>query len=370
MAERDPDVPHPRLNPYLIGHEAAERDYLRAWSGGRLAHAWLIGGARGIGKATLAYRMARYALTQRDGAKELDMFGAPPPVPNLSMSGEDPVFRRVAALGHGDFRAIERGWSDAKQTKRRASILVEDVREIGGFLSMTPSEGGWRVVIIDAADEMNSNAANAVLKVLEEPPRRALLFLIAHNPDRLLPTIRSRCRRVDLRPLTDAQVAALLNRYQPSLAPADVSALAQLADGSIGRALELAEEGGVELFRELMSLMGDLPRLNITRLHALADKAARGEAFRTLADLLSWWLARMVALGERDALGSVAEIADGERALVSRLRAAAPAGAWAETWTAINQLTARTDGLNLDRKRSLMSMAMRIEATAQGRAVA
>ena len=368
MSERDPEVPHPRLNPYLIGHEAAERDYLRAWSGGRLAHAWLIGGARGIGKATLAYRMARYALAQRDATKELDMFGAP--APNLTMSSEDPVFRRVAALGHGDFRAIERGWSDAKQTKRRASILVDDVREIGGFLSMTPSEGGWRVVIIDAADEMNPSAANAVLKVLEEPPKRALLFLIAHNPDRLLPTIRSRCRRVDLRPLTDTQVTTLLNRYRPSLASADVAALAQLADGSIGRAIELAEEGGVELFRELMSLLGDLPRLNITRLHALSDKAARGDAFRTLADLLSWWLARMVALGERDALGSVAEIADGERALVARLRAAAPAGAWAEAWTAINQLAARTDGLNLDRKRSLMSMAMRVEATAQGRAVA
>ena len=369
MTQRDPEIPHPRFNPYLVGHEAAERDYLRAWSGGRLAHAWLIGGARGIGKATLAYRMARFALAQRESSGA-DLFGAPPPPPSLTMSAENPIFRRVAAQGHGDFRAIERGWSDAKQTKRKTSIVVEDVREIGGFLSMTPSEGGWRVVLIDAADQMNSSAANAVLKVLEEPPRRALLFLLAHNPDRLLPTIRSRCRRVDLRPLTTAQVTALLNRYRPSLPPADVTALAQLADGSIGRALELAEEGGVELFQEMMTLLRDLPRLNIGRIHALSDKAAKGEAFRTLADLLSWWLARMVALGERDALGGTAEIAPGERELVARLRAAAPAAAWAEAWTAVNQLAARTEVLNLDRKRSVMSMAMRIEATAQGRAVA
>ena len=369
MAERDPEVPHPRLNPYIIGHEAAERDYLRAWSGGRLAHAWLIGGARGIGKATLAYRMARYALAQRPESDGPDLFGAPAPPRNLQMSAEEPVFRRVAALGHGDFRAVERGWSDAKQTKRRASILVEDVREIGGFLSMTPSEGGWRVVIVDAADEMNTSAANAVLKVLEEPPERALLFLIAHRPDRLLPTIRSRCRRVDLRPLTEAQVRALLNRYQPSLAPGEVNALAQLADGSIGRALELADEGGVELFADLMSLLGDLPKLNITRLHALSDKALKGEAFRTLSDLLAWWLARMVAAGERG-IASAAEVAQGERELVARMRSAAPAAAWAETWSAINQLAARTDGLNLDKKRSLMTMAMRIEATAQGRALA
>jgi DNA polymerase-3 subunit delta' len=366
---RDPDVPHPRLNPYLVGHEAAERDYLRAWSGGRLAHAWLIGGARGIGKATLAYRMARYALSQRPESEGPDLFGGPPAPPtNLQRSAEDPIFRRVAALGHGDLRAIERGWSDAKQTKRRASILVDDVREIGGFLSMTPSEGGWRVVLIDAADEMNTSAANAVLKVLEEPPERALLFLIAHNPDRLLPTIRSRCRRLDLRPLTETQVKALLNRYQPSLSPAEINALAQLADGSIGRALELAEEGGVELFADMMSLLGDLPNLNITRLHALSDKAAKGDAFRTLSDLLSWWLARMVASGERG-LASTAEVAAGERQLVTRMRSAASPAAWAETWSAINTLAARTDGLNLDKKRSLMTMAMRIEATAQGRAL-
>jgi DNA polymerase-3 subunit delta' len=147
------------------------------------------------------------------------------------------------------------------------------------------------------------------------------------------------------------------------------NALAQLADGSIGRALELAEEGGVELFGDLMALLGDLPNLNITRLHALSDKALKGEAFRTLSDLLSWWLARMVAAGERG-LASTAEVAAGERQLVSRMRSAASAAAWAETWSAINQLAARTDGLNLDKKRSLMNMAMRIEATAQGRALA
>jgi DNA polymerase-3 subunit delta' len=186
----------------------------------------------------------------------------------------------------------------------------------------------------------------------------------------LLPTIRSRCRRVDLRPLTEKQVAALLNRYQPSLAPADVTALAQLADGSIGRALELAEEGGVDLFRDLMSLLADLPRLNIVRVHALADKAAKGDAFRTLSDLVSWWLARMVTMDARNLATPTAEIAPGERALAARLLAAAPAGAWAETWAALNQLAARTEGLNLDKKRSFMSMAMRIEATAQGRAVA
>lgn len=370
MRDSDPtEIPEPRGNPFLTGHEAAARHYLNAWSGGRLAHAWLICGPRGIGKATLAYRMARYALARGGGPgvkseDGTDMFGAPPAPASLVMSAEDPVFRRIAALGHADFRIVERGWTDAKQTKRKTVIGVDDVREIGAFMSMTPAEGGWRTVIIDAADEMNANAANAVLKVLEEPPRRALLLVVAHNPDRLLPTIRSRCRRLDLRPLTQAQVIALLGRYRPDLKPADVSALALLAEGSIGRALELAEEGGVALFSDLMTLLADAPRLNVSRLHALCDKALKGDVFRTLSGLLSWWLARMTTQGARADLDSFNEIVPGERALARRLLASATPAAWAEIWDKIGHLARRTDSVNLDRKRSLMLMLLAIESAA------
>jgi len=369
MRDEDPtDVPEPRANPFLIGHEAAEKDYLAAWASGRLAHAWLICGPRGIGKATLAYRMARHALAQGGDATGSDMFGAPPPPTTLQMSAEDPIFRRIAAQGHGDFRIVERGWSDSKQTKRRTVIGVDDVREIGTFMAMTPAEGGWRTVIIDAADEMNANAANAVLKVLEEPPRRALLFLVAHNPDRLLPTIRSRCRRLDLRPLPQPQVSALLGRYRPDLKVADVAALTVLADGSIGRAMELDAEGGVALFRELMALLAEVPHLNIQRLHALSDKALKGDAFRTLTGLLSWWLARMATEGARGGIEALAEIVPGERELARRLLGAATPAAWADVWDKIGQLVRRTDAVNLDRKRSLMLILMTIEGAVQGRA--
>ena len=371
MRDADPiESPEPRANAFLTGHEAAEKDYLSAWSGGRLAHAWLICGPRGIGKATLAYRMARFALAQGGEDRGADdMFGAPAPASTLAMSAQDPVFRRIAAQGHADFRSIERGWSDSKQTKRKTVIGVDEVREIGAFLSLTPAEGGWRTVIIDAADEMNANAANAVLKVLEEPPRRALLFLVAHNPDRLLPTIRSRCRRLDLRPLTQSQVGALLSRYRADLKPADAAALAVLAEGSIGRALELADEGGVALFRDLMTLLGEAPRLNISRLHALADKALKGDVFRTLTGLLSWWLARLASVGARDGLDGLAEIIPGERELARKLLAAANPAAWAEVWDRIGVLTRRTDAVNLDRKRSLLLILLAVERTAtQGNA--
>lgn len=359
-----PPIPEPRLNPHLVGHEGAEQEFLAAWNGGRLAHAWLLAGPRGIGKATLAFRMARHALAQRDQSSGSDLFGAAPKPTSLAMSPEDPVFKRVASMGHADFRLIERPWADAKQVKRKAVIGVDDVREIGGFLSMTPAEGGWRTIVIDAADEMNANAANAVLKVLEEPPERALLFLVAHNADRLLPTIRSRCRRLDLRPLREAQVSGLLNRYAPELAPADVATLAILGDGSVGRALELVEEGGVALFRAMMTLLADVPRLNASRLHSLADQAVRGDAFRTLSGLLGWWLARIIAAGARGMIDTITEIVPGERTLARRLLAAAPAASWAEVWETIGSLARRTEAVNLDRKRSLMIMLWSIEQRA------
>lgn len=361
MADDDePSVPEPRLNPYLLGHEAAQRDYLGAWESNRLAHAWLICGLRGIGKATLAYRMARYALAQ---GGTTDMFGA---APNLAMSAEDPVFRRMASGGHADFRAIEKPWADNKQLKRKTVIPVEEIRGIGTFLSMTPAEGGWRAVVIDAADEMNTNAANAVLKVLEEPPHQALLFLVAHNPDRLLPTIRSRCRRLDLRPLSREQVQALLNRYRPDLDSSASKSLAVLADGSIGRALELADEGGVTLFRDLITLLKDVPKLSATKLHALSDQALKGDIFRTLSGLLSWWLARMIAAGAKGQLASLGEIVPGESELARRLLSAAPPAAWAEVWDKINAQGRRTDAINLDRKRSLMLMLWMVEQAAAG----
>lgn len=355
------EIPEPRINPYLVGHENAEREFLAAWDSGRLAHAWLLAGPRGIGKATLAYRMARHALSQTERSSENDMFGPPPKPTSLTMSPEHPVFRRVASMGHADFRAIERPWADSKQTKRKTVIGVDEVREIGGFLSMTPSEGGWRAIVIDAADEMNPNAANAVLKVLEEPPERALLFLVAHNADRLLPTIKSRCRRLDLRPLREPQVLNLLSRYSPDLDPKDAAALAVLGDGSIGRALELAGEGGVDLFRGVMTLLADVPKLNAGKLHALSDQAMRGDAFRTLSGLLSWWLARMTAAGARGMIDGMSEIVPGERTLARRLLAAAPPATWAEVWDKIGHLARRTDAINLDKKRSLMLMLWAIE---------
>src|SRR5207249_3413997 len=149
----------------------------------------------------------------------------------LAIPPESGTFRRVASGGHADLLTIERAY-DPRRRRLRGEIVVGDTREIAAFLRLTPAEGGWRVVVVDGADEMNRNAANALLKILEEPPRRALLLLVAHSPGKLLPTIRSRCRRLPLAPLPAAIVFRLLARYRPDLPEAEAAALTALCAGS------------------------------------------------------------------------------------------------------------------------------------------
>ncbi|MCH8238393.1 MAG: DNA polymerase III subunit delta', partial [Proteobacteria bacterium] len=236
------DLLHPKENPDLRGHEEAEKILLDGFHGGRLAHAWLISGPRGIGKATLAYRFARFVL---GGGGAGGLFGDASQ--SLEMDPQDPIFRRIAAGGHGDLMVVEKSY-DPKRKRIRDEIVVGDVRAVAPFMRLTTAEGGWRVVVVDCADEMNQNAANALLKILEEPPDNALLLLVSHSPSRLLPTIRSRCRTLALQPLAEDRVADLLSAHRPELAPADVASLARLAEGSPGRALRLADAGGLALY--------------------------------------------------------------------------------------------------------------------------
>ncbi|MBC7905842.1 MAG: DNA polymerase III subunit delta' [Rhodospirillaceae bacterium] len=353
----------PRDNPDLTGHDAAERAFLDAWNSGRLAHAWLLSGPKGIGKATLAYRIARFALA--GGGEGGGLFGGGPE--SLALPASHPVFRRISASGHGDLKVVQRGYSDDKKTKLKTEIVIDDVRGIGAFMSLTPAEGGWRVVIIDAADEMNRNAANAVLKVLEEPPRNALMLLISHSPGRLLPTIRSRCRRLTLNPLPEPTVADLLMNARPDLGGEDITALSRLGEGSVGKALALASEGGLDLYRELIAMLSALPKLDVPALHAFADRVAKADAdaaWRTVTELLSWWLARLIRAGGREGRG-MSEVVPGEAALMGRLLTAADLERWLEVWEKVTALFARTDAVNLDRKQAMLTAFLAIERLAR-----
>jgi len=351
--------PHPRETAELRGQEAAEAVLLRAQASGRLPHAWLLSGPRGVGKATLAFRFARFLLAPE--AQGGGLFGEAPQ--SLDLPESDPLFRRVAAGGHADLLTLERTRDD--KGKLRSVIPVEDVRRLLTFARRTAAEGGWRVAVVDSVDEMNRNAANALLKILEEPPARCLLLLVSHAPGSLLPTIRSRCCQLPLAPLDEAVVAELLGRYFPDLAPEERLALARLADGSIGRALDLAAQGGLELYRELIDLLATLPRLDVPRLHKLADKWSQArdpQAFRTGMELLIWWLGRFIRAGSTGA--ALPEVVAGEGDLTRRLLAGRPLAQWLGLWEKISRLFARTEAANLDRKQVVLTAFLDLESAA------
>jgi len=363
VTDAEAAIPEPRANPDLLRYEQAERALREGFDSGRLAHAWLIAGPPGIGKATLAFRFARFVLAG-GGADSGGLFGdaLPEPAGNLHVDPDDPVFRRVASGGHPDLLTIERS-VNPKRNRLRSEIIVDDVRRIGHFFAHAPAEGGWRVVVVDTAEEMNRHAANAVLKVLEEPPSRALLLLVSHAPGRLLPTIRSRCRLLTVPRLESGVVEALIGRYRPDVSGTDRACLANLADGSIGRAITLANHGGLALHGELMDLLREIPGADVEALHKFADRFGRagGEnAFSVFEDLLRRWLQRLIRCraGVAPADGT---IEDDEAALIARLAPAAGLDRWLEVWEKTTGLLGRVDGANLDRKQVFLNVFLDFE---------
>lgn len=347
----------PRKNAALIGHAPAEQRLLTAYESGRLPHAWLFHGPRGIGKATLAFRFARFVLN--GGSSAPGLFGDSPD--GLAVDPANEVFHRVASGGHGDLMTVER--SVDPKGKLRSVIPVEDARNVVSFLRKTSTEGGWRVVIVDPIDDMNVSATNALLKILEEPPNDVLLMLISHQPARLLPTIHSRCCHLPLVPLTEDAVLNLLQQHRPELDPAEAQALARLSEGSIGNALQLHAIGGLELYKALMDIISHLPRLDVMKLQAFGDQLARdsgGETFRTGMELLLWWLARMINGAARGQLPP--PVIEGESEIMERLMARRPLAQWLTLWDKTSALYNSADRANLDRKHVVISVFSEIEA--------
>lgn len=327
--------PSPRENTVLLGQADAEAVLVDAMASGRMHHAWLITGPQGVGKATLAYRFARAILAGRNAAALAE--------PTLAMAASNPVFRRVAAGTHADLLTVEREW-DEKRKKLRGEIVIETVRGVAAFLRLTAAEGGWRVVIVDGAEDINRNAANALLKVLEEPPPRTVILLVCSAAGRLLPTIRSRCRRLRLAKLDDATMTDLVARYLPQIPREQADRLAALAEGSIGRALLLADGDGIPAADLVGRVLDAMPRPRPMLAYDVADGLGRSEdAFSTFMDLLRAALA-----------GAVREMARGrpdpEQA---RLLGARPLDAWVEIWQALGTLQSETEDLYLDKRQAI-----------------
>ncbi len=356
-SDRLEGFPHPRKTPDLVGHHAALAQVANAIASGRMHHAWLISGPMGIGKATLAYRMARTLLKYGVGVN----------VPaDLAMAEDDQVSRWVQALSHPDLLLLRRQVDDKGKIQNILSVAV--ARRAMDFFALSAGEGGWRVCIVDSVDDMNLSAANALLKILEEPPAKSVFLLISHSPGRLLPTIRSRCHKLILGPLGEADLTRVVLHHYPEMNRDDLMLSAKLADGSPGRALAMIRDSGLDQFREMIRLLMALPKPDIAALHALGDRLSRvneGANYDMMTEMLSAWLARMIRAGAAGALPE--DRVAGEAALIERLVAAAPLDQWTQVWENINSLLRRADSVNLSRKQVILSIFSRLAETAQHR---
>jgi len=331
MSDDDQTVSLPRETAVLFGQDAAERALLDAYKGGRCPHAWLIGGPPGIGKATLAFRFARFVLAHPD-PRAPDVQNAT----SLAVDPDHPVAHRIAAQAQGDLLVLERTINE--QTGKLYTVIrVDDVRRTVSFFGSTPGEGGWRIAIVDAVDDLQREGANALLKVLEEPPERTLLLLISHAPGRELPTIRSRCRRLLLRPLEAGDVAlALATVTGRDASDEAIVQAAAASEGSVQRALSLLDGPALALRQRVMELFDQLPNPDPRALHALGD-ALGGTDPRPLEafmDLVNAWLsARLDGVAQGGASNE-----------------GGPAIRLADAWDKVNRTARDAAAYNLERK--------------------
>lgn len=251
--ERFNNLFNPIKNKFFIGHENAEKEFLKNFQKGEIPHSWIITGDKGIGKATFAYRIAKFLL-YKDSVEQSNSLldDENDNVDSLDIPTDNSFFERVANGGHSDLKMIEKTF-DLTKNKMKTQILVDDIKNINQFFSLTSSESKYRIVVIDSVDDMNKNAANALLKILEEPPKNSFLILIVHNLQSVLPTIKSRCRIVRFNKLSDENLAILIKKYLPNIKDDEIKALVNISKGSIGRAIDLYNNGGITLFNSLVS---------------------------------------------------------------------------------------------------------------------
>ena len=342
----------PKDNAFLLGHETAEKLFLSAWKQNSLHQSWLISGAKGIGKATFAYKAARFVLSaddgQRDGYVSLDV------VPDSD------VFRQVSSGSHPDFKLLERGYlkterqkiakavregnymseEELGELKKSSVITVDDVRQINEFLAKKSAGGRWRVVLIDSVDEMNTASANAILKILEEPPHKTLMLLVSHNPNRLLPTIRSRCAKLILKPLQDSVVASLLRRYRPNLSETEIKKLSAMAGGSIGKAIDYADGNAAEYYERISALAASGKNFATADMLKFCDEAA-DKSYELFKELVLKYLSR-------------------------RARSLQHIDKNAEFFEKASRIFLETDSLNLDRHLAVMNVMTMICREKQG----
>lgn len=331
-SDRAEGAPHPRETAGLFGQARAERELLDAYRAGRLHHAWLIGGPAGTGKATLAWRFARFLLANPDPAA-----GAVRDAADLRVPPDHPAARQAAAGAPGDVAVLRRGWND-KTGKFFSDIRVDEVRKMSGLFQQASRAGGYRICIIDTAEDLNTNSANALLKLVEEPPSRSLFLMLAHHPAQVMPTLRSRCRKLALDPLGPADaVAALRALGAPwsTIEPATLDEAVRRAGNSVSGTLPYLGGERLSLDGDTARLLARLPEVDWAGLHRLADRIGSDEDdFAVLTGAILDWLHERLRAGSGGA------------------RRLAPL---AEVWEKVRRSARDTLALNLDKKTFLFS---------------
>lgn len=356
---------NPRNTHDLIGHGGAELLFLDAYNAEKIHHAWMITGPKGIGKATLAYKMARFLLnTPPKDDQGPGLFGEElekNALESLDTDIESQANHLISAGSNADLLVIERT-EDPKTGKIRNNILVDDVRKINNFFHTTSADGGWRVAIVDTADEMNRNAANAILKILEEPPNNSILIILAHAPGQLLPTIKSRCRMLPLKPLKSMTVKEILVKRFPDKEDNVINGYVALSNGSPGYAISLIEHKGLKLYREMLGLLSTMPNINVPLMHEFAGSITTkksGDMFLLFSEMLSQFISRMIRHVSYQGTAhthNIHEALTEEFKLMEEMGAIIPLDQWAELWEKISEKMKATGLLNMDRKQTVIDI--------------
>lgn len=361
---KDIEIIAPRANPFFAGHALAEQRFIQEFNQGLVHHAYLMTGAKGIGKATLAYRFTRFvlghgAMQSAPAEESFSLFGDAPPAPSpspttLSMAEDTPLFRRIAAGSHTDLLTLSPAY-DAKKHIEKSTISVEEARQVPNFLSLTPAEGAWRVVIVDAVDQLTPNAANALLKIIEEPPPQALLFLVCHNPAAILPTIRSRCRNLKLTAPSHGEFGDILNHIAPSIAQHDYAALYALSYGSPGHAITLHVHEGLRWYEGWLAAMQ--PSATPETRQKFAESVGAQKAPEAWATIVHAWHMALARITLHPHYANTQPIFAREAEQLEAIANATPPllrRAWSERG---NMLIHHTETFNLDKRHTVRLLA-------------
>jgi DNA polymerase-3 subunit delta' len=351
-ADRFESAPHPRDSHVLFGHAEAERDLLDAYRAGRLPQAFIVGGLAGIGKATFAWRLARFLLANPDPAS-----AAAEAATDFFVPGDHPAARQISALAHTDLFLLRRAWNE-KTKKHFSEIRVEDVRRAAHMFQQAAGRGGYRICILDCAEDLNLSSANALLKLIEEPPPRSIFLIVAHKPGRVLATIRSRCRKLALNPLDPADVVQIVASLGPpwsAVDAADLDAAIARAQGSMHDVLRLLDGRGVAFDAQLRGMLEGLPEVDWRKVHALADQVAlrdNGNDYDAMLGSVFHWLDRKVRRGTE----------------IGRCDPARRLAPYAEVWEKVTEAARETEALNLDKRPLVLSIFADLAAAARASA--